>query len=336
MHACRHRISNLSTSLLALAVVAHVGTALADPVPATLDSSATPCGIVEKSAGEAFILDSTRSHVDEVKDGKAIACDAWVSTAEGWVEVRHRNGHLFRLSKNTFAQALYGDAEFNLFRGILYVQSFGDAKPLVVTSPNARSQIKMGSGLFIYSPESQLTQFVVLDQVGSLENRFEKDTAVTVREGESSILDLSRPRITPRDPRAITVASLKPILKDLAIADKKLSRAVRVALERQRRVFPAEVVADGHNVVSESRSPASEQSGVVELYRRHPSDKQSAHLQKAFRKKVLQGTRKVSLRSKEVSEAEALEVRLSRKAEKEKSDERKRVLEELSRLPASQ
>ncbi|NDD90885.1 hypothetical protein EBZ37_02205 [bacterium] len=316
--------------------MAQASQALADPVAATLDSTATPCGIIEKSAGEAFILDSTRSHVDEARDGKAIPCDSWVSTAEGWVEIRNQNGHLFRLSKTTFVQLQNQESVFNLFRGVVYIQAFGDSKPLVATSPNSRAKIKMGSGLVIYSPEAQSTQLVVLDQVASIENRFEAGTEVTVREGESSILDLTRPRVSPRDPRAITVASLKPFLKDLALSDKKMSRAVRVALERQRRVFPGDIATEGHVAATESRAPASAEHGIQEIYRRHPTDKHSASLEKAFRKKVLRGTVKVSHKAKKFAEMEELEMRLTRKAQKEQVDRRAKLLKELGRLPASQ
>ena len=336
MFACRHHIINCLSIISLMVLASHPMLSRADSVPATAESSPTPCGIVEKSAGEAFVMDSSRSHVDEAKEGRLIACGSWVSTTDGWVEVRHRNGHLIRVSRTSFVQFQIEDSDFNVFRGVVHVQAFGDSKPAIALSPNGRAKLKMGSGLFIYSPERQSTQWVVLDQVGSLENRFEPGTEITVREGESSTLDLSRPRVVPQEPRAITVASLKPILKDLALSDKKASRAVRVALERQRRVFPSDISLQGEGSI-EARSPASVagEPVVQEIYRRHPVDKHAVKLEKEFRKRVLRGTAKVSHKSSRAAEAEALESRLARKAEKDQEERRNRLLRELERMPAS-
>jgi hypothetical protein len=332
--ACRHRI----TKQLAVALMVAAGlpalVAHADPVAATTAQDPVPCAIVEKFAGEAFVLDPSRSHVDDVREKRPIACDGWLSTADAWVEIRHRNGHLIRVSRNSFVQLQTGESDASIFRGVLQAQAFGDSKPFVAWSPNARATLKFGSALMIYNPDKQSTQWVVLERIGSLENRFEKGTEVTVHEGESSILDLSKPRIVPQPPKAITVASLKPILKDLAVAEKKFNRAIRVALERQRRVFPAHV-SPGIEASEASRAPASidEQDGD---YRRHPRDQETVRIEKAFRRKVLQGTEGIGTRLQDIAEAEALERKLARKAELEREQRREDLMKELGRIPASQ
>jgi hypothetical protein len=332
--ACQHRITKHFAVAVLIAATLPALVAHADPAAATTAQDPVPCAIVEKFAGEAFVLDPSRSHVDDVRDKRPIACDGWLSTAEAWVEIRHRNGHLIRVSRNSFVQFQTGESDASVFRGVIQAQAFGDSKPFVALSPNARATLKFGSALMIYHPDKQSTQWVVLERVGSLENRFEKGTEVTVHEGESSILDFSKPRVVPQPPKAITVASLKPILKDLSVAEKKFNRAVRVALERQRRVFPAHV-SPGLEAAEVSRAPASvhEEDGD---YLRHPRDRESVHIEKAFRRKVLQGTEGIGSRQQGIAEAEMLERKLARKADLERERRREDLLKELGRIPASQ
>jgi hypothetical protein len=271
--------------------------------------------------------------VDEVREKRAVACDGWVSTADAWVELRHRAGHLIRVSRNSFVQLQAGESDVSILRGVVHVQAFGDSHPLVALTPNGRARLKLGSALAIYDPEKQKTQWVVLERVGSLENRFENEATVTVHEGESSILDLSRPRVVPQPPKAITVATLKPMLKDLAVPEKKFNRAVRVALERQRRVFPSQINS-GPELSSVQRTPASVEE-VDGDYLRNPRDEDSDRAAKAFRSRVLQGTDGIGAKSQDFSAAEALERRLVRQSELERGRKRENLLKELGRIPAS-
>jgi hypothetical protein len=331
--ACRHRITKRVGSLVLAMGGLFSAPVHAEPAAATVAQAPAPCAVVEKFAGEAFVLDASRSHVDDVREKRPIPCEGWVSTGDAWVELRHRAGHLIRVSRNSFVQLQTGESDVSILRGVIHAQAFGDSQPLVALTPNARARLKLGSALAIYDPEKQNTQWVMLERVGSLENRFEKDTAVTVHEGESSILDLSRPRVVPQQPRAITVASLKPMLKDLAVAEKKFNRAVRVALERQRRVFPSQV-ASGWELSSGSRTPASTQE-VDGDYQRHPRDGESARAAKAFRSRVLQGTEGIGSKSQDLAAAEALERKLVRQAELERERRHENLLKELGRIPAS-
>ncbi len=333
MSACRRRITKQVGSLVLAVGGIFSASSHAEPAAATVAQAQAPCAVVEKFAGEAFVLDSSRSHVDDVREKRAVPCEGWISTGDAWVELRHRAGHLIRVSRNSFVQLQTGESDVSLIRGVIHAQAFGDSHPLVALTPNGRARLKLGSALAIYDPEKQKTQWVVLDRVGSLENRFEKDAAVTVHEGESSILDLSRPRVVPQPPKAITIASLKPMLKDLAIPEKKFNRAIRVALERQRRVFPSQMDS-GHELSSVQRAPASGEE-VDGDYRRHPRDGDSVRAVKAFRSRILQGTEGIGAKSLDLAAAEALERKLVQQADLERERRRENLLKELGRIPAS-
>jgi hypothetical protein len=262
-----------------------------------------------------------------------------------------------RVSPSSFVQVQDQDAAVSLLRGGVYVQAFGDDHAFRALTPNARAQMKMGSALLLYDPEKQRTQWVVLDQIGSLENRFTTEDSVVVREGESSVLDLDHERVVPDQPKAITIASLKPILKSLAIPEKKMARALRVALERQRRVFPATftrgiegeqaVPLDEHAApASTGRAPASEPvvGTSAELaagestadYRRSESSAEALELKERFHRKVLAGTgSKKTQKYSRVREAEALEQRLIKTFRARQSHERENLLKELGRIPTS-
>jgi hypothetical protein len=303
--------------------------------------------VVEKFKGEAFILDSSRAHVDEVRVGGPMACDGWISVNEGWVELRHRSGHVLRVGSGSFAQIHSEADDMTLLRGYLHAQAFADSKLLSILTPNARAQLKVGSALLIYQPEKQSSQWVVLDRMGLFENRFEHDTQVTVRGGESSILDLSQPRVVPQAAKAITIATLKPFLKSLALEEKKSKKAVVIALERQRRIFPASFDAPSVDdsvggVRFRDRSPASLEGGVEKTdYGR--TEKLSEDLEKGFRTKIV-GTAghanpESLLLEPAVSgktEAEALEKRLTRKAAADEKRRREALLKDLERIPASE
>jgi hypothetical protein len=127
-------------------------------------------------------------------------------------------------------------------------------------TPNARARLKQGSGILLYNPDRQRSQWVTLSRLGMLENRFESETQVTVGEGEGSVFDLSQARVVPMAPRAITVASLKPLLKALDLSEKSQKAAVYVALQRQKRVVPSvlsETGLLGGTGGPELRAPAS-------------------------------------------------------------------------------
>jgi len=304
---------------------------LADPRPTTENvhtesANVQVCATVQKFAGDAVLLDPSRAHVDDAKNGRAIPCDGWVSVRTGWIEIKHRDGHLIRMGENTFIQ-LNGEQEsLTLLRGVIHVQAFDDGANLRMITPNARAKMKQGNGILLYSPERQRTQWVTLSRLAMLENRFESETQVTVGEGEGSLLDLSQARVVPMAPRAITVASLKPLLKSLDLSEKMQKGAIYVALQRQRRVIPSILGEAGLLGGNELRAPASVEQVDPELYRRHNLNQRDAKIERHLAQKQTGGGPTSLL------EPEALEKRLEAKAAARDSKEKKRIIEELEEL----
>ena len=331
MAAFRHRSTDSFAAISAAVVlaVALAGAARAEAVPAVADA---PCAIIEKFAGEAFILDASRTRVDELHEGGALPCDGWLSTADAWVQLRDRSGHVLRISRNSFVQLPAKDADLVVYRGVVHARAFGGGKSFSAWTPNGRAELASGAALLVYSPAKQSTEWVVLEQQGTLENRFEESSRITVREGESSILDLSRPRVVPQDPRAVTVASLKPVLRELAIDEKQMKRAVTLALERQRRVFPT-VLSAGTDGGRSGRRPASVSHSD---YRRHPAGADSEKALRRFRSREIDGSTGIGARSPAMAEAEELEQKLVRRARLDEERRRNELMKELGRIPAPQ
>ena len=326
------RHQKISASLAFLFSVLMSSSSVAGPVPVAPGSDSAPCGVIEKFSGEAFLLDSSRAHLDEVREKAPVACDGWISTSDAWVEVRHRNGHLVRISRNSFVQFQNGDSDFSVLRGVLYSQVSGSPKPQVIITPNAKAVLQSGTSILIYSPEKESTQWLILEKEGVLENRFQEGARTVVHQGESSILDVAHSKVLPQEPKAITVASLRPLLHDLAVDSERLNQSVRVALERQRRIFPAEKVSDDtesrkHQTIE--RSPAQNEKKSVGNYRRHPVDGKSPSIRRAFSRHVLEGTDGIGIDSSSIVEGDSV-------SESQRDRDRKKLLNELSRIPASQ
>ena len=284
------------------------------------------CATVQAFAGEALVLDSSRAHVDDARVGRGVACEGWVSVQTGWIELKHRDGHFIRMGSNSFAQ-LNGESEsVTLLRGMLHARTVDEGAELRLVTPNARARIRQGSGILVYKPEAQRSQWVTLERMAAFENRFQEESHVTVAEGEASVLDLSKVRIVPVQPRAITVASLKPLLKSLDFPEKATASAIKVALVRQRRVLPA-ILAGGS--IEGMRAPASIKESAA-LYRRHAPADRDPKVEKRLASKWTGGA-PVSL-----LEPELLEKRLEAKSMAREKAEKERVIRELERMPASE
>ncbi len=288
-------LNRITKGLLLVACLAGPVASWADEKHAPVDVRAeTPapsiCGTIKGFAGEARLLDASRVHLDDAVKGAGVSCAGWISVQAGWIEIKHRDGHLIRVGENSFVQ-LSGEGEtLQLLRGLVHVQSFDDGAELRMATPNARARMKFGTGLLIYEPSERRSQWVTLDRLAAFENRFEAESHVTVGAGESSVLDLSKPRVSPSAPKAVTVASLKPILKELNIADQKKDHAIRVALERQRRVIPASVAGMAGSV--EMRAPASQGASTGPArgdYHRHAPTSRDAKVERHLASKLTGG-----------------------------------------------
>ncbi len=320
---------------LGAALMSYGFPALAGEQPASTDvhhaeAPVAICATIQAFAGEALVLDSSRAHVDDAKVGRGIACEGWVSVQTGWIELKHRDGHFIRMGSNSFAQFNGEGESVTLLRGMLHARTVDEGAELRMVTPNARARIRQGSGILVYKPEASRSQWVTLDRMAAFENRFQEESHVTVAEGEGSVLDLSKVRVVPVQPRAITVASLKPLLKSLDFPEKATASAVRVALVRQRRVLPAILAGSS---IEGIRAPASIRESGKEsagLYRRHSPSDRDAKVEKHLASKWSGGA-PVSL-----LEPELLEKRLEAKAMARERAEKERVIRELERMPASE
>lgn len=322
------------SALLAFTVSQAGSPSWAGEQPAATDvhESAAPvavCATIQAFAGEALVLDSSRAHVDEAQVGRGVVCEGWVSVQTGWIELKHRDGHVVRMGANSFAQFNVESESVTLLRGMLHARTVDEGAELRLVTPNARARIRQGSGILVYRPEAQRSQWVTLERMAAFENRFAEESHVTVAEGEGSVLDLSKTRVLPIQPRAITVASLKPLLKSLDFPEKATASAVRVALTRQRRVLPA-ILAESS--IEGMRSPASiaeSEAETAATYKRHAPADRDAKVERRLARKWSGGA-PVSL-----LEPELLEKRLEAKSMAREKAEKQRVIRELERMPTS-
>ncbi|MFN7685078.1 MAG: hypothetical protein ACK5QT_06665, partial [Oligoflexia bacterium] len=198
-------------------------------------------------------------------------------------------------------------------------------------------------------PQRPRSQWITLDRMAVLENRFEAETGVPVAVGESSVLDLGTPRVVPDRPRAITVASMKPILNQLEVSEKKLTQGIQVALERQRRVIPGTITRVAE--LAELRSPATSEPGAYKKsYQRHEPAEREPKVEKHLAHKLTGGApsqllapklsiQRRGMANRKVNDVLALERRLEAKADAKFNAEKKRILKELEALerkPASE
>ncbi len=289
----------------------------------------TLCGTVNAVAGEVRLLDSSRAHLDDAIRGSGVACGGWISVQVGWVEIKHRDGHVVRVGEGSFVQFAGEGETLQVLRGLVHVQSFDDGSELRMATPNARARMKFGAGMLIYDPEQRRSQWVTLDRMAAFENRFEEDSQVVVGAGESSMLDLSKPRVSPAAPKAITVASLKPILRALDIPEKKRDQAIRVALERQRRVIPASLAGKASR--TDMRAPASQGASIQDRrgdYHRHAPSDQDAKIERHLAAKLTGGAPRSMLEP----EPDPKERHLNARLEARDRAERQRIIRELEAL----
>jgi hypothetical protein len=209
-----------------------------------------------------------------------------------------------------------------LYRGQLYLSAGGGAGEFRVQTSSSKVSMTKGELLVYFTPQGDTTQLVSLANEAAIENRYQPESRVKCRAGESSTLDLRTGRAFPDSPQVIKYMALKDHLAPLHLEDQDLSRIVKNAKARQTRVFAAVIEPTDQAVIekgkeeeaalSEGRVPAS-----VKKYQRHSVDSRDAALKAHHLNKVVGG----------VSDAETLA--FSKRAQEEKV-EKKKVLRELS------
>jgi hypothetical protein len=120
---------------------------------------------------------------------------------------------------------------------VAYVEAGGGTPEFRLATAIGRARIKRGKIIFFYSPESDTTQLVSLENSATLENRFENGRRVEVQAGESSELNFKQLRVIPLLPSSIDVTSLKVFLDQLQVPEYDNAQAIRVAIARHSRKF---------------------------------------------------------------------------------------------------
>jgi hypothetical protein len=217
----------------------------------TEQSGSAPCAVLEAFTGDVELLDASRTHLLKVEPKAGIPCGGWVSVMKGWARIKHRDGFRLSLGENSFVQApepnfdgRFSGDQFILFKGEVHAEaSKGDGELRVVTA-NARSRVKSGSAIVVFSQSEEETQLIALQGRAAIENRFETSRSVAVKAGEASSLNFRQLRVVPTTPRAVAVAALRPKFNNLHVRDGDRRDGAEAALERQDRVFASLLVED--------------------------------------------------------------------------------------------
>lgn len=309
-----------------------------------------PCAVLESFTGRIQILDASRSRVIEGIRGTGVSCGGWVAMENGWAEFRHRDGHRFRVANRTFVQfpetnpdgKKDGDAAV-LFRGEVLAETSGGNGELRVSTANALARTRRGAMIVVFNSDSEETQLISLRNSASLENRFAGARKITAHAGEATQLNLRQLRVVPSTPRAIAVASLRPKLDAFRIEEPDQKKIIEVAVSRSERKFAAQLVADeaeeqrkkGGGVTYVSRKLASVETKEAaekrilaeEQEKRNAAEKRS--IEKHLTNRIIAGQ---AAGGKLVFPKENGEDQAARKARMEHESEKRKLLEELSRI----
>lgn len=310
---------------------------------------ARPCAVVDSFAGDAQILNESRTNVSEADKKAPIFCGGWVSVQSGWLVLQHRFGYRVHVGPGTFAQ-LQDDADaIVVYRGQVFAQAGGGMGELRVVTPNARIRISRGSLVALFDPEEEKTQLTVVDGKASFENRFDttKKANVTVKSGYASMLDFKLLRIVPSVPKIAAGSSLKAKLKELHVPERESERALAVTRNRQKELFSVFEKNQNENVKPEkhARSIASVRATVEKTGHKHVDDPEKNERMKEdyLVRKTLGGSEEgmkilghAATQRKPAQKArvqvEDPEARLLTRQKNAEDAEKKRLIEELSKI----
>ncbi|MGE0616635.1 MAG: hypothetical protein AB7P04_13455 [Bacteriovoracia bacterium] len=248
--------------------------------PATAEGGKeVPCGVLTDFEGEIQVMDPTRTHLVEVAPKSVLPCGGWFLVKTGWARIHHRQGFDFTLAEDTFVeifdradQAGTGDDQLVLYKGKVFAEVLPGSGVLTVATANARFRQARGSALLQFNPTEEETQLVVTRESAELENKFEKNSSISVKVGEATSLNFKTQRVTPSTPQAVSVASLKEKLHQLPISNHQFKEIVTAATARKDRKFASSLLT---KETATTRRPATTDattiSGNVRKYERFPN-----------------------------------------------------------------
>lgn len=317
----------------------------------TQEGPSVPCAILESFGGQVQLLDSSRTHLLGTSPKAPIPCGGWVSVGGGWAIVKHREGFRIHLSPQSFAEvANYahdgkgGGDHMLLYKGQAFGHASGGQGELRIVTANARARLKRSSGIVIYSQEDEDTQFIVLSEMATLENRFESARSIDLKGGEASSLNLRQLRVVPSTPKAVTVTSLKPKLAELVLDNAEGDSYLLVARDRQARKFP-EIPAEK---ITEKKEKSREPASPNEYARHREHDAVDAQLHERLIRRTVGGVtegekilfpdkfygKPQTVKVQVLDAAAKAEAKLQRKRQQEDDAEKKRLMEELAQIRA--
>lgn len=300
-----------------------------------------PCAVIDSFSGELQILNATRTQVSDATKNFPVVCGSWISVGTGWVELTHRDGYKIHLGSQTFVEmpesnkdGKYSGEQLVLYRGQAFGQAGSGSGELRFLTPNARARTKRGRMIVMFNGHEEETQLVTLEDVASLENRFETYRHVDVKAGETSNLNFKILRVIPTSPKAVAIATLKPKLVDLHITERESNQAIQTAHARgEKQVLQR----------SGSAGPVGQRAPASRNYMRHRGDKVDADLKAHLARKVVAGEasgekilypdrfygrpRKVSVETEEMGT-----LRKGQRRNSLEDAEKKRLIEELSKI----
>jgi hypothetical protein len=306
--------------------------------PVEAVTQGVPCAIIEEVSGAVQLLDVSRTLISEAGKRTPVACGSWVSVGQGWIKLRLRDGFTVHLSADSFAELPESNLDGKnqgeqvvIYRGQLYARNDSGASELRVLTANGRARLTRGAMAVLYNREGQESQLIALENVATLENRFQKNARVSVRAGEATSLSLDLQRVVPASPRAVAIASLRERLTALKVSDRDRSAAIRVTQVRHERKIasaleemdaPAEHSAvkskSGSKPAARGKKPQRKTASATAYVRSqaHPED---ASLQDHMRERMTGGV-------------DAAELRARAKEQKDEQKEKRRLIEELSKI----
>lgn len=298
------------------------------------------CAVLKDASGEVHLISSNRSEFLEVVKNAAIPCGSWISTKDGWVDVSYPGGTLARLGQGTFAQVFEVASKEKrepllLYRGTALVKAQPDAHAFQALTANSRATFSNGVAILQYDGELEESALLVLEGRAQFENRYLPAKKIDVKPGELSGLNFKLLRTVPTEAKAVKHAGLHQILEKLELSQSDVKRYGQSVQERARKVV---ALPEGH-VPLERRQPgdrmvASEPS--IKVRKADPGRKGDSVQDLMIRKLVgdeeggenLVRTRRPASRGPKYR----LEVKHASKGVEDANGEKKRILDELSRL----
>jgi hypothetical protein len=316
------------------AATAPTATASAPKKAIVKKADAAPCAILDKFDGDVQIMDSARNELLLTTARSTIPCGGWVSTHEGWAELRDRENHVYRLGPQTFVEVFDHEAptagrdQLVLFRGKVWVKAPGGAPEFRVSTPNGRVTSTRGEWVVAYSAPDEETQLLVATGDARISNRFLQQRWLPVKAGEMSSLNLRMLRVVPSAAAAVDMASAKEFISNLPLSEKErrsVVAAVRARLDRKFASTVAGKPAPARAPASQAKRKVADNGEGEKTWKEHLTGGEPGT------ENILHPAKKPGRKGVKVQVADP-GLDLDRKKFKQEEAEKQRLIDELSKL----